>query len=316
MERIAGSLCDLVGRTPLLALSRYGEGAKGHLVGKLEQLNPNASHKDRIALAMIETAEASGALEPGGTIVEPTSGNTGVALAWVAAAKGYKVVLTMPERSSEEQRRMLEAFGAKIVFTPWAEGMRGAIEEAHRLCEELDAFLPQQFQNQANMRVHYEKTAPEIWEDTGGELGVFVAGIGTGGTISGVGTFLKEKAAGIHVVGVEPSASAVISGGEPGPHVLRGLGAGFVPSLYNPDVVDEILTVSNQEAVEASRTLARTEGLLLGASSGAVAHAGLQLARQERFAGKRIVLMFCDTGERYLNTPLFASSMEALIAKP
>jgi cysteine synthase A len=308
MEKIAGSLTDLIGRTPLLALKRYpaGKGLKAEIVVKLEYFNPLGSVKDRIAYAMIKDAEAKGLITRNTVIIEPTSGNTGIGLAFVAAARGYKITLVMPDTMSVERRRLLKALGADLVLTPGAQGMRGAIREAERLWEQTpDAFIPQQFENPVNPEVHRETTAREILEDTGGKLDVFVAGVGTGGTITGVGRALRESGLPVRVVAVEPYDSPVLSGGESGPHALQGIGAGFVPNVFDRSVVDEIFRVKNAEAFETARETARTEGLLVGISSGAALFAATQIARREEYIGKRIVAVLPDTGERYLSTPLF-----------
>ncbi|RJO70556.1 MAG: cysteine synthase A [Myxococcales bacterium] len=306
MERIAEDLCRLIGNTPLLRLGRYAKGLPGELVGKLEAFNPGSSVKDRIGFAMIEAAERDGRLKTGGTIVEPTSGNTGIALAWVAAVRGYKLILTMPETMSVERRKILAALGAEIVLTPGPLGMGGAVEKAHTLVNAIPgAFMPQQFANPANPEIHRRTTAEEIWRDTAGKIDVFVAGVGTGGTISGVGAVLKKLKPEVRVVAVEPEDSPVLSTGKQGPHMIQGIGAGFVPDVYDAGVVDEVMTVSNDDAMHAAQTLARTEGLVVGISSGAAAHVGRTIAARAASAGKRIVVILPDTGERYLSTPLF-----------
>lgn len=309
MGKIVKRLTDLVGNTPLLELSNYNasKNLKAKLVVKLEYFNPAGSVKDRIALAMIEDAEAAGTLKPGATIIEPTSGNTGVGLAFVAAAKGYKLVLSMPDTMSMERRNLLKALGATLVLTPGAEGMKGAIAKA----EELKASTPgavilQQFENPANPAVHVRTTGQEIWRDTDGRVEVFVAGVGTGGTISGVGKALKEHNPTIKIVAVEPADSPVLSGGKPGPHKIQGIGAGFIPKTYNGGVVDEILQVTNDDAIRTSRELAANEGLLVGISSGAAVYAATKLAERPENAGKTIVALLPDTGERYLSTILYA----------
>jgi cysteine synthase A len=308
MERIANSLTDLIGKTPLVALRRYsaGKNLRGELVAKLEYFNPLGSVKDRIAYAMIADAEARGLIKSDTVIIEPTSGNTGIGLAFVAAAKGYTIVLVMPDTMSVERRRLLRALGADLVLTPGAQGMRGAIREAERLRSQTpNAFIPQQFENPVNPAVHRETTAKEILEDTGGRLDVFVAGVGTGGTISGVGQAFRARRLPIHVVAVEPHDSSVLSGKQPGPHAIQGIGAGFVPSVFDRSVVDEIFPVRNGEAFDAARDLARTEGILAGISSGAALFAATKIAERAEFADKRIVVVLPDTGERYLSTPLF-----------
>lgn len=309
MKKIAKQLTDLVGNTPLLELSNYNKakGLKARLIVKLESFNPAGSVKDRVALAMIEDAEASGLLKPGATIIEPTSGNTGIGLAFVAAAKGYKLILTMPDTMSIERRNLLKALGAELVLTPGANGMKGAIARA----EELKAATPgavilQQFDNPANPAMHERTTGQEIWRDTEGVVDIFVAGVGTGGTVSGVGAALKKYNPAVKVVAVEPTDSPVLSGGAPGAHKIQGIGAGFVPKNYNPAVVDEILQVTNDDAIRAGRELAKLEGLLVGISSGAAVSAATRLALLPENAGKTIVALLPDTGERYLSTLLYA----------
>ncbi len=302
-ERIADSLCDFVGGTPLVRLSRFGKDLPGEIVGKLEMHNPLASVKDRIGLAMIEQAEADGLIEPGGTIIEPTSGNTGIALAWVARVRGYRLILTMPDTMSAERRRILSILGAELVLTPGREGMQGAIDRAEQLQGEIPgSFIPHQFDNPANPAIHYRTTGPEIWNDTGGAVDYLVAGVGTGGTISGAGGYLKEQNPAIRIVAVEPADSPVLSGGLPGPHLIEGIGAGFVPDIYDDQVVDEVIPVTNDDAIATAKRLAKTEGLLAGISSGANAFAARQVASRSENAGKRIVTIICDTGERYLST--------------
>nr|WP_320970914.1 cysteine synthase A [Bacteroides intestinalis] len=309
MKKIAKQLTDLVGNTPLLELSNYNKakGLKARLIVKLESFNPAGSVKDRVALAMIEDAEASGLLKPGATIIEPTSGNTGIGLAFVAAAKGYKLILTMPDTMSVERRNLLKALGAELVLTPGANGMKGAIARA----EELKAATPgavilQQFDNPANPAMHERTTGQEIWRDTEGVVDIFVAGVGTGGTVSGVGAALKKHNPGVKVMAVEPTDSPVLSGGAPGAHKIQGIGAGFVPKNYNPAVVDEILQVTNDDAIRAGRELAKLEGLLVGISSGAAVSAATRLALLPENVGKTIVVLLPDTGERYLSTLLYA----------
>lgn len=309
MKKIAKQLTDLVGNTPLLELSNYNKakGLKARLIVKLESFNPAGSVKDRVALAMIEDAEASGLLKPGATIIEPTSGNTGIGLAFVAAAKGYKLILTMPDTMSVERRNLLKALGAELVLTPGANGMKGAIARA----EELKAATPgavilQQFDNPANPAMHERTTGQEIWRDTEGVVDIFVAGVGTGGTVSGVGAALKKHNPAVKVVAVEPTDSPVLSGGAPGAHKIQGIGAGFVPKNYNPAVVDEILQVTNDDAIRAGRELAKLEGLLVGISSGAAVSAATRLALLPENVGKTIVALLPDTGERYLSTLLYA----------
>lgn len=308
MSKIYKNLTDLIGNTPLLELSNYNKennlGAR--LIAKLEYFNPMGSVKDRIAYAMITDAEERGILKEDSIIVEPTSGNTGIGLAFVAAAKGYRVILTMPETMSMERRNMLKALGAELVLTPGSEGMKGAIQRAEEITNNTpNAFMPQQFNNPANPAVHKRTTAEEIWRDTDGEVDIFIGGVGTGGTITGVGETLKNKKEGVKVIAVEPFDSPVLSGGKPGPHKLQGLGAGFVPDILNKEVIDEIIKVKNEEAFETTRKLAKAEGLLVGISSGAALHAATLVAQREENKGKTIVVLLPDTGERYLSTPLF-----------
>ena len=309
MKKIAKQLTDLVGNTPLMELSNYNKsrGLKARLIVKLESFNPAGSVKDRVALAMIEDAETSGLLKPGATIIEPTSGNTGIGLAFVAASKGYKLILTMPDTMSVERRNLLKALGAELVLTPGANGMKGAIARA----EELKAATPgavilQQFDNPANPAMHERTTGQEIWRDTEGHVDIFVAGVGTGGTVSGVGAALKKHNPAVKVVAVEPTDSPVLSGGAPGAHKIQGIGAGFVPKNYNPAVVDEILQVTNDDAIRTGRELAQKEGLLVGISSGAAVSAATRLALLPENEGKTIVALLPDTGERYLSTLLYA----------
>ena len=301
---IAHSILDLIGNTPLLALERYAPGAK--VLAKLESFNPLSSAKDRAALYMIRDAEERGVLKPGATIVEPTSGNTGVGLSYIGRILGYRVVLTMPETMSQERRSLLAALGAELVLTEGTKGMGGAIAKANELLETLPgAWMPDQFNNPANAKAHYETTGPEIWRDTEGKVDVLVAGVGSGGTITGAGRYLKEQNPAIQVVAVEPAESPVLSGGKPGPHKIQGIGAGFVPGTLDRSVVDRVVTVPGDEARAAGRALAETEGLLVGISSGAAAWAAKSLAAQPEFAGKTIVTVLPDTGERYLSTALF-----------
>jgi cysteine synthase A len=305
---IADSVLDLVGRTPLVRLTRIQAGSGATILGKLESMNPAGSVKDRIGLAMIEAAERDGLISPGrSVIVEPTSGNTGIALAFVCAAKGYRCILTMPETMSVERRTLLRAYGAELVLTPGTEGMRGAIAKAQEIAESTEhAFVPQQFRNPANPHIHRVTTAEEIWTDTGGEVDVLVAGVGTGGSITGVGEVLRERRPGVRIIAVEPADSPVLSGGPPGPHKIQGIGAGFVPDVLNTEVYDEVMTCTAEDAFAMSRRLAREEGLLVGISAGANVWAALEVARRPESAGATIVTFLCDTGERYLSTPLFA----------
>lgn len=309
MARIARQLTDLVGNTPLLEFSNFNasKGLKAQVIGKLEYFNPAGSVKDRIALAMIEDAEAKGLLKPGATIIEPTSGNTGVGLAFVSASKGYKLILTMPDTMSAERRNLLKALGARLVLTPRAEGMKGAIAKAEELRDATPgSIILQQFENPANPAVHIRTTAEEIWRDTDGKVDLFVAGVGTGGTVSGVGAGLKAHNPNVQIVAVEPSDSPVLSGGKPGPHKIQGIGAGFIPKTYNGEVVDKILQVTNDDAIRTSRELAGKEGLLVGISSGAAVYAAVELAKLPENEGKTIVALLPDTGERYLSTVLYA----------
>ena len=310
MGNIAQKLTDLIGNTPMLALNRYSReaGLAGPIIGKLEYFNPLGSVKDRIAFAMIEAAEAAGKIKPDTVIIEPTSGNTGIGLAFVAASRGYKLILTMPETMSVERRNLLKALGAELVLTPGAEGMKGAIRKAEELAQaNPNSFLPQQFKNPANPEVHRQTTAEEIWRDTGSKVDIFVAGVGTGGTITGVGEVLKSRNPAVQVIAVEPADSPVLSGGQPGPHKIQGIGAGFVPDVLNRTVIDEIITVKNDDAMATGRELARTEGLLIGISCGAAVWAATQVARRPENKGKVIVVILPDTGERYLSTPLFTA---------
>ena len=309
MGKIAKKLTDLIGNTPLLELSNYNKkhGVDAHVIAKLEYFNPASSVKDRIANAMIEEAEASGLLHPDSELIEPTSGNTGIGLAFVAAAKGYKLTLTMPETMSIERRNLLKALGANIVLTPGPDGMKGAIAKAEELQRQNPkGVLLQQFANPANPAIHKKTTAEEIWRDTDGKVDIFVSGVGTGGTVSGVGEVLKKYNPSVQIVAVEPTDSPVLSGGKPGPHKIQGIGAGFIPKTYNESVVDEIIQVSNDDAIRTSRELAREEGLLVGISSGAAAYAATLLAKKPENKEKNIVVILPDTGERYLSTVLYA----------
>ena len=307
--KIASRLTELIGHTPLLQLTKFskGRGLATPIVAKLEYFNPGGSVKDRIALAMIEDAEAKGLLQPGATIIEPTSGNTGVGLALVSAVKGYHLILTMPETMSVERRNLVRAYGAEVRLTPGSEGMTGAIIAAERLRDSIPgSVILQQFENGANPRRHYETTGQEIWEQTDGEVDIFVAGVGTGGTISGVAKALKEHNPNIRIVAVEPAGSAVLSGGESGPHKIQGIGAGFVPKTYDPGLIDEILPVENDQAILTSRQLAQEEGLLVGISSGAAAYAATIVAARPENDSRNVVALLPDTGERYLSTVLYA----------
>lgn len=310
MANIAQKLTDLIGNTPLMALNRYSReaGLPDPLLGKLEYFNPLGSVKDRIAFAMIEAGEAAGKIKPDTLIIEPTSGNTGIGLAFVAASRGYKLILTMPETMSVERRNLLKALGAELVLTPGAEGMKGAIRKAEELAQaNPNSFLPQQFKNPANPEIHRKTTAEEIWRDTGGKVDIFVAGVGTGGTITGVGEVLKSRNPAVQIIAVEPADSPVLSGGQPGPHKIQGIGAGFVPDVLNPNIIDEIITVKNDDAMATGRELAKTEGLLIGISCGAAVWAATQVARRPENKGKVIVVILPDTGERYLSTALFTA---------
>ncbi|KTE93032.1 cysteine synthase [Desulfitobacterium hafniense] len=311
MSKIARSLTDLIGNTPLLELSNYNKAheLEAKVIAKLEYFNPLSSVKDRIGYAMIKDAEEKGLLNKDTVIIEPTSGNTGIALAFVSAARGYRLILTMPETMSVERRNLLKALGAELVLTPGPAGMKGAIQKAEELAAEYkNSFIPQQFNNPANPEMHRQTTAEEIWRDTDGEVDIFVAGVGTGGTVTGVGDALKKKKPGVKVIAVEPADSPVLSGGTPGAHKIQGIGAGFVPGVYSSEVIDEIFQVKNEEAFETSRKLSKTEGLLVGISSGAAAYAATQIAKRPENKGKNIVVLLPDTGERYLSTVLFQES--------
>ena len=308
MSKIAKKLTDLIGNTPLLELEAYGKENKleANLIAKLEYFNPLGSVKDRVANAMIETAIEEGKINKDTVIIEPTSGNTGIGLAFVTATKGLHLILTMPETMSIERRRIVAALGAEIVLTPGADGMKGAIAKAEALKEEYgNAFIPQQFENEANPKIHFETTGPEIWRDTDGKVDIFVAGVGTGGTVTGIGKYIKSQNPNAKIVAVEPASSAVLSGNKPGPHKIQGIGAGFVPKVLDLDIVDEIFPVENEDAFNASRAVAKSEGLLVGISAGASIHAGTELAKRPENKGKNIVVLLPDTGERYLSTALF-----------
>jgi cysteine synthase len=308
MAKIAKKLTDLIGNTPLLELSNYEENNKleAKLIAKLEYYNPLGSVKDRVAYAMIEEGIKQGKINQDTVIIEPTSGNTGIGLAFVAASKGLRLILTMPDTMSIERRRIVAALGAEVVLTPGAEGMKGAIAKANELVKEYgNAIIPQQFENKANPEAHRKTTAEEIWKDTDGNVDIFVAGVGTGGTVTGNGEVLKQRNPNVKIVAVEPASSPVLSGGKPGPHKIQGIGAGFIPGVMNLDVVDEIFKVENEDAFNASRAVAKQEGLLVGISSGAAIHAATEIAKRPENKGKNIVVLLPDTGERYLSTPLF-----------
>ncbi|OIQ48893.1 O-acetylserine sulfhydrylase [Pseudodesulfovibrio hydrargyri] len=305
--KIADNMTQLIGRTPLVRLNSLADGLKADVVAKLEFYNPCGSVKDRIGANMIETALADGTINKDTVLVEPTSGNTGIGLAFICAVKGMRLILTMPESMSVERRKLLHGLGAELVLTPAAEGMKGAIAQAEKIVQETDnAFMPMQFENPANPEAHRRTTGPEIWEDTDGKVDIFVAGVGTGGTLTGVAESLKAQKPGLKAVAVEPDASPVLSGGQPGPHAIQGIGAGFVPGALNTGIIDEVVRVKNDDAVETAKRLMREEGILCGISSGANCAAALELARREENAGKMIVFIVCDTGERYLSTPLFS----------
>ena len=315
MSKIAENLTDLIGNTPLLELSNFNRkhNLDATIIAKLEYFNPAGSVKDRIGFAMIDAAEKQGILNKDSVIIEPTSGNTGIALAFVAAAKGYRLIIALPETFSIERRNLMKALGAELILTPGAEGMKGAIRRATELAAVTpNSFLPQQFKNPANPEIHRTTTAEEIWRDTDGDVDIFISGIGTGGTITGVGEVLKARKPGVKIIAVEPTDSPVLSGGNPGPHKIQGIGAGFIPDVLNVSVIDEIIKVTNNQAFETSRLLARTEGLLVGISSGAAAFAALEVARRPENKGKKIVVILPDTGERYLSTLLYQFEEEPL----
>ena len=311
MSKIAQVLTDLIGNTPLLALNRFSKeaGLTGPVIAKLEYFNPLGSVKDRIALALIEAGEREEKINADTVLIEPTSGNTGVGLAFIAATRGYRLILTMPETMSIERRNLLKALGAELVLTPGAEGMKGSIKRAEELAKaNPNSFIPQQFKNPANPEIHRKTTAEEIWRDTDGKVDIFIGGVGTGGTVTGVGEVLKKYKSSVKIIAVEPAASPVLSGGQPGPHKIQGIGAGFVPDVFNRDIVDEIIQVGNEEALATGRNLAKVEGLLVGISSGAAAWAAAQVAKRVENQGKTIVVLLPDTGERYLSTPLFTET--------
>ncbi len=306
MEMIHSNVCELIGNTPLIRLNRFASDVDAELVVKMESYNPGSSVKDRIALAMIEAAEKDGLLKEDSTIIEPTSGNTGIGLAMVAAVKGYKIILVMPESMSVERRKLLQGLGAELVLTAAQDGMEGAINQAQQLAQKIpNSFVPQQFTNPANPTIHYQTTAEEIWRDTDGKLDIFVAGVGTGGTVTGNGRFFKEKNPDIYVVAAEPEESAVLSGREAGPHMIQGIGAGFVPDVLDRAIIDEVVTIKSQDAIAAAKKLIRMEGLMVGISAGANAFAALEIAKRPENKGKRIVTVMCDTSERYLSTLLY-----------
>jgi len=317
MSKIAKNLTDLIGNTPLLELSNFNRQHNLHatIIAKLEYFNPAGSVKDRIGFSMIDAAEKKGLLNKDTVIIEPTSGNTGIALAFVAAAKGYRLIIALPETFSIERRNLMKALGAELILTPGAEGMKGAIKRATDLAAITpNSFLPQQFKNPANPEIHRTTTAEEIWRDTDGDVDVFISGIGTGGTITGVGEVLKARKPGVKIIAVEPTDSPVLSGGNPGPHKIQGIGAGFIPDVLNVSIIDEIIKVTNNQAFATSRLLARTEGLLVGISSGAAAYAALQVAQRPEYKGKKIVVILPDTGERYLSTILYQFEDEPIKA--
>ena len=308
MKKVYNNLTELIGRTPLVRVDKFKEkhNLKGNIIAKVEYFNPAGSVKDRIAFAMVEEAERQGLLNKDSIIVEPTSGNTGVGLAFVAAVKGYKLILTMPDTMSVERRNLLKAYGAELVLTPGAEGMKGAIKKAEELAaENKNSFIPQQFENKANPKIHKSTTAKEIWEDTEGKVDIFIAGVGTGGTITGVSEYLKEKNPNIKIIAVEPEASAVLSGEKPGPHKIQGIGAGFIPSILNTEVIDEIVRVANEDAFKTTKEIAHLEGMLVGISSGATLYAAKIIAEREENKDKNIVVLLPDTGARYLSMGIF-----------
>lgn len=307
---VYNNVSELVGRTPLVKLNKLGDDVQATILAKLEFYNPANSVKDRIGVAMIDAAEASGELQPGGTIVEATSGNTGIALAMIGTSRGYKVILTMPESMSKERRALLRAFGAELVLTEAPKGMKGAVEKAEEIAAETGAVQVKQFDNQANREIHYATTGPEIWDDTEGHVDALVAGIGTGGTISGAGAYLREKNSDVKIFAVEPEESAILNGGAPGPHKIQGIGANFVPSILDREIYDEVFDINAETAMERAREVARTEGLLVGISSGAAIEAAVRVGSRPEFAGKTIVVVVPSFGERYLSTPLYAEYLD------
>jgi len=308
---VAKDITQLIGNTPLVQINKLAKGSQANIFAKLEFYNPGGSVKDRLGYALIKDAEEKNILTKDSVIIEPTSGNTGIGLAITCAVKGYKLIVTMPESMSIERRNLIKAFGAEVVLTPAEEGMKGSIEKAHKLAEQYEnAYIPMQFQNMANVEIHKQTTAQEVWNDTDGQVDIFVAGVGTGGTISGVGEILKEKNKNMQIVAVEPADSPVLSGGEPGKHKIQGIGAGFIPDILNKKVIDEIFTVENETALQMARDMASKEGIFTGISSGAILHAAIEISKREENKDKNIVAVVCDTGERYLSTPLFNPEAE------
>jgi len=309
--KISKDISELIGNTPLVRINKLAEKSLATIYGKLEYYNPGSSVKDRLGFALIDDAEKKNQLHKNSVIIEPTSGNTGIGLAIACAVKGYRLIVTMPESMSQERRTLIESFGAEIVLTPAEEGMRGSIDKAHQLADQYNhAYIPMQFKNPANVEMHKRTTALEIWNDTQGQVDIFVAGVGTGGTISGVGEILKRKKPEVQIVAVEPAGSPVLSGGEPGKHKIQGIGAGFIPEILNREVIDEIFTVENEQAMDTARFLAREEGIFSGVSSGAIIHAAMEIGKRESSRNKNIVAIVCDTGERYLSTPLYNPEKE------